>query len=156
MSEQQDGVEISDASLESARLTLRMAAALDEEIDFVEAFGVEFPAVAPAFKGLKFLQHRVGSARSDEQALAGLLERCIYVTSCLVVKCSRSFVFMDVRPFVECLEDAEALARKSKRREGDFAKLHSTLTELTRDLQLTEIDELDGKTEGILKSLVSW
>lgn len=151
----QNEAESPDAQTMSARLALRMAAGLREDPDFAVEYAEEFSSVAAVFKVLEGIKNRVDMAPVDQKALEGLLERCIYVTSCVVVKCTRTFVFMDVDPLVECLEETEMFARKSRRRERDFTEQHRRLNELTSDMDLSEMIEFESKTEGLLQALVS-
>lgn len=151
------GANGSEASIEAARLALRMATALgDEDTDFALEFEERFPSILPAFESLRVLRSRIEEAETDRRALTGLLERCIYVTSCLVVKCMGAFVFMDIGPLVDCIEEAEMVARKGRRRERDMREVHTNITELVTDMGLSDIMEFENKADGLLQALVGF
>lgn len=145
-----------DAPDEAAQLALKMASAVTEESMFAMEYAEEFPAVGPAFKLLKAIDESVETAQKDQGELKMLLARCIYVTSCVIVKSRRTLLVVDVRPLVECLEDVDLLARRRRpRHERDINDLHDRVGDLTVEMGLAGVVIFEKKVDNLWDLLVS-
>lgn len=141
-----------DAASEAAKLSLRIGAAVLKASSFAQVFGEEFPAFQQAFVILKSITDKNEGAATNKQQLAGIQERCVDLTSLVIVKAQREPSFyLDTQPLIMCLQEANLFAEHwSYRNERDVAKLQRRLEELQQTLCR---DVGDGGSNGAVEGV---
>ncbi|CAM9940537.1 unnamed protein product, partial [Ectocarpus fasciculatus] len=162
--------ESSEVAAEVAKLALKMGSAAADSITFMADLSEDLPfgrpvlaRLRPVLKTLTAIRETVENVHNNQEELQALYRRCVYLTSCVVVKTRQSSYCseMDVTPVEKCLEAAGELVERCGGRgkmtrvlnassdKEEIARMKADIRDLEVDLSLAGVAILEGKTSDL-------
>lgn len=136
--------DLGDTAAEVARLALKIGSATADAVSFVADLGEELPLVQPVLKTIKAIREKIDAAKSNQEELAALHQRCAHITACFIVKCTRDSSELDVAPLEECTKAVERVVGRCSHR-GMVSRIIKASSDKDEIFRLKErIGDLEG------------
>lgn len=142
--------EAMDVASEAAKLSLRIGTSVDEVVAFADDVGKDSPAFGQSFELLKAITGKVETVETNKAKLAKLQERCVDVTSFVVVRSRRGPSDVDAQSLAECLKEVSSFTEDwSSRNDNDIALLQRRLDSFEASLGLAGDLAVGAEVENV-------
>ena len=137
-----------DEIMDATRQILKIGSAAIDMTMLIAEVGREVPIASAVLQAFIAIHDKVETVRANKEDLKALRDRCRYLTACVVEKCRRRPMAIDVTPLEDILrETADVIKRcggrkgmmrvlKATRDKNEIQSLHIRLNQLGIDMGL--------------------